>query len=82
MAANAHLLSQALDEDSGAESDVPGSLSRHHMNNEHARSLAYRNLRHSTDIDDSNADLANSRRSLVTIYFFIEFIYFSEIIFY
>lgn len=64
MAANAHLLTTAnYDEDSGGDSDVPGSLSRHNMNNDHARALAYRNLRRSTDSGSSDLNISN--RSLV-----------------
>jgi len=62
MAGNAHLLAANgnYDEDSGGDSDVPGSLSRH-MNNEHARSLAYRRLQAPPD---SREEINTSNRYL------------------
>jgi len=64
MAGNAHLLAANgnYDEDSGGDSDVPGSLSRH-MNNEHARSLAYRRLQAPPD---SREEINTSNRYLVS----------------
>ena len=78
MAANAHLLttSSNYDEDSGADSDVPGSLSRHNMNNEHVRALAYRNLRHSTDSGSSDLNISN--RSLVWK-FYLNNVYYKKV---